>query len=74
MSAHQRYLEAPYVAREREQEAYETWCERQDFDPSEDHWDAFDAAMSDAAEDYAAERGEAAREDALLDGPDWDRE
>jgi len=42
-----------------EQDAYERWCERQDLDPSENHWDAFDADMADAAADHAEAMAEA---------------
>jgi hypothetical protein len=67
MSAHQAWLEAPYTARDREEAAYERFCEREDLDPAENHWDAFTEAMEDAAEDYAAEAAEAAREAAWED-------
>lgn len=74
MSAHQAWLEAPYTARDREQEAYENWCERADLDPSDDHWDAFETWVDDTAQDHADALAEAraeAREDEARWGNDW---
>jgi hypothetical protein len=68
--SHQSWLEAPYTQRDQEQEVYERWCERRDLDPSEDHWDAFDADMDDAAADHADALAEA-RAEAREDDARW---
>ena len=43
--------------------AYENWCEANDLDPADDHWDDFEQDAYDAADDAALEAAEAARED-----------
>lgn len=58
-AAYDRWLEAPYVEAAQREADYERWCESQDLDPSEDHWDEFDQAMADIADDAEAELAEA---------------
>ena len=61
------WLEAPYVNAARDADAYEDWCEREDLDSSEDHWDAFEDAMAaeyeGRMEDAAEARMDRMRED-----------
>ncbi len=45
------------------EERYESWCEENDLNPEDDHWDAFEEAMYDAADNAAIEAAEAAREE-----------
>lgn len=61
------WLEAPYQTRAADDAAYVDWCESRGLDPDEDHLAEFEEAVDSAAEDAAAERAEALRDD-----PDWD--
>jgi hypothetical protein len=62
MSAHQRYLEAPYVAAAANADAYERWCEENDLDVEGDHFDEFEQAMQDAYDDARISAAEDARD------------
>ena len=53
-----------------EEDAYVNWCEENDLDPYDDHWEAFNEYQQDLADDYAAEVAEAAAEDRMLDAYD----
>lgn len=61
------WLEKPYQDRYSREDAYVEWCEENDLDPTGDHWDAYDEALADMADDYASERAEAAAEEAYFD-------
>ncbi len=45
------------------EEAYVVWCETNDLDPEEDHWDEFEQEQYDRADDAAIEAAQAAMED-----------
>ena len=46
------WLEAPYVNRAREEEAFEAWCESTGTDPdAPDAWDRFEEAIEEAHDD-----------------------
>jgi hypothetical protein len=62
-SSYDAWLEAPYVEAAAKGDAYANWCEENDKDPEEDHWDEFEQEMADRADDAAEERAEAMRED-----------
>lgn len=63
------WLEAPYTSRAADQDHYEDWCEREDLDSSEDHWDAFESAMAAEYESRMEDAAEA-RMDAMRER-DW---
>lgn len=51
MSAHQNYLEAPYDRIDREEIAFERWCDANDVDYDEpDAWERFEAVYYDEVE------------------------
>lgn len=52
------WLERPYQERADESDAYVSWCEKQDLDPNEDHWDEFRDAAAQAREDYLVDQYE----------------
>ena len=53
-----------------EEDAYVNWCDVNDLDPYDDHWEAFTEYQQDLADDYAIEAAEAAAEDRMLDAYD----
>lgn len=66
-SSYDAWLERPYQEAAAEGDAYVNWCEENDLDPGDDHWDDFEQEMADRADDAAIERAEAAREDRDFD-------
>lgn len=68
------WLERPYQERAAESDAYVSWCESNDLDPDDDHWDAFRDAMDQAREDFEVERAEAraeARAEEMMERGVW---
>lgn len=68
------WLEAPYQQAAAESDAYVTWCEANDRDPDEDHYDDFRADMDDRREDAeiaAAEARAEARADMMMERGEW---
>lgn len=56
------WLERPYQTHYAQNDAYFDWCESNDLDPEEDHWDEWQTSLEDAAEDAAIARWEYERE------------
>ncbi len=74
MRGYDAWLEAPYVQRGDEQEAYEQFCEERDLNPEFDHWDEFEDWKRDTLEDRAVEAAEARAEDRaerMRDALEW---
>lgn len=64
MSAHQRYLEAPYDNAARQEAAFEKWCEVNDVEfDAPDAWDRFEQAEQDAYEAWADDAAESRAQD-----------